>query len=122
VFVVTQIIPRLCSKGSTLHLTAANPDLQIQARLDSPQIRNARGEELIDISWPETSQTVAKKFASIIQEHGPESVGIYVSGQLLTENYDIFNKLMKGLIGSSNIDTNSRLCMSSAVARITSKP
>jgi assimilatory nitrate reductase catalytic subunit len=106
---------RLCSKGSTLHLTA-NPSLQIQARLGSPAIRKTRGEEPVDISWPEVIQTVAQKFADIIQEHGSESVGIYVSGQLLTEDYYIFNKLMKGLIGSNNIDTNSRLCMSSAVA------
>ena len=106
---------RLCSKGSTLHLTA-NPSLQMQARLGSPAIRKARGEDPVDISWPEAIQTVAQKFADIIKEHGPESVGIYVSGQLLTEDYYIFNKLMKGLIGSNNIDTNSRLCMSSAVA------
>ena len=86
---------RLCSKGSTLHLTA-NPSLLIQARLGSPAIRKTRGEEPIDISWPEAIQTVAQKFADIIQEHGSESVGIYVSGQLLTEDYYIFNKLMKG--------------------------
>jgi assimilatory nitrate reductase catalytic subunit len=106
---------RLCSKGSTLHLTA-NPSLQLQARLGSPAIRKVRGEEPINISWPEAINTVAKKFADIILEHGPESVGIYVSGQLLTEDYYVFNKLMKGLIGANNIDTNSRLCMSSAVA------
>lgn len=106
---------RLCSKGSTLHLTA-NPILQMQARLGSPAVRKSRGEDPIDISWPEAIQTVAQKFADIIKEHGPESVGIYVSGQLLTEDYYVFNKLMKGLIGSNNIDTNSRLCMSSAVA------
>ncbi len=106
---------RLCSKGSTLHLTA-NPSLQLQSRLGRPAIRKARGEEPTDISWPEAIQTVAQKFADIIKDHGPESVGIYVSGQLLTEDYYIFNKLMKGLIGSNNIDTNSRLCMSSAVA------
>jgi len=106
---------RLCSKGSTLHLTA-NPNLQMQTRLGFPAIRKARGEEPKDVSWSEAIQTIAKKFANIIQEHGPESVGIYVSGQLLTEDYYIFNKLMKGLIGANNIDTNSRLCMSSAVA------
>jgi len=106
---------RLCSKGSTLHLTAT-PSLQKQARLGFPAIRKSRGSEPTDISWPEAIQTVANRFADIINEHGPESVGIYVSGQLLTEDYYIFNKLMKGLVGSNNIDTNSRLCMSSAVA------
>jgi len=106
---------RLCSKGSTLHLTA-NPSLQQQARLGSPAIRKVRGEEPINVSWTEAINTVSKKFADIILEYGPESVGIYVSGQLLTEDYYVFNKLMKGLIGANNIDTNSRLCMSSAVA------
>jgi assimilatory nitrate reductase catalytic subunit len=106
---------RLCSKGSTLHLTA-NPSLQAQARLGSPAIRRLREHDPVDISWSEAIQIVAKKFGDIIQKYGPDSVGIYVSGQLLTEDYYIFNKIMKGLIGSNNIDTNSRLCMSSAVA------
>ena len=106
---------RLCSKGSTLHLTA-NSSLQAQARLGSPAIRQKRGEDPVNISWPEAIHTVANTFAQIIKEYGPESVGIYVSGQLLTEDYYVFNKLMKGLIGANNIDTNSRLCMSSAVA------
>ena len=106
---------RLCSKGSTLHLTA-NPSLQKQARLGSPAIRKVRGKDPINVSWIDAINVVAKRFADIILEHGPESVGIYVSGQLLTEDYYVFNKLMKGLIGANNIDTNSRLCMSSAVA------
>ena len=59
---------------------------------------------------------VAQGFSRIIDEHGPESVAFYVSGQLLTEDYYVANKLMKGYIGTANIDTNSRLCMSSAVA------
>jgi len=106
---------KLCSKGSTLHLTAS-PLLQKQARLGFPAIRKNRGAQPSQVSWSEAIQTVAQGLAKIILEHGPESVGIYVSGQLLTEDYYIFNKLMKGLIGSNNIDTNSRLCMSSAVA------
>ena len=56
------------------------------------------------------------RFAAIIREHGPDSVAFYISGQLLTEDYYVFNKLAKGLIGTNNVDTNSRLCMSSAVA------
>jgi len=106
---------RLCSKGSTLHLTA-NSALQEQARLGAPAIRPSRGDVPNAITWTEAIQTVAAKFAETIQQHGPDSVAIYVSGQILTEDYYIFNKLMKGLIGSNNIDTNSRLCMSSAVA------
>ncbi len=66
--------------------------------------------------WDEALDAVAGGFSRIIREHGPDSVAFYVSGQLLTEDYYVANKLMKGFIGSANIDTNSRLCMSSAVA------
>jgi assimilatory nitrate reductase catalytic subunit len=62
------------------------------------------------------STTPPKRFAAIIREHGPDAVAFYGSGQLLTEDYYVFNKLMKGLVGTNNVDTNSRLCMSSAVA------
>ncbi len=106
---------KLCSKGSTLHLTA-QPHLQKQGRLGFPAIRQNREDDPIQVTWPEAIDTVARRFAKIIHQYGPDSVGIYVSGQLLTEDYYLFNKLMKGLIGSNNIDTNSRLCMSSAVA------
>src|SRR5690606_33959328 len=67
-------------------------------------------------SWDDALDYVASGFARIIEEYGPESVAFYVSGQLLTEDYYVANKLMKGFIGTANIDTNSRLCMSSAVA------
>ncbi len=67
---------------------------------------------------PGTARSVspATSFAQIIRDHGPDAVGFYISGQLLTEDYYVFNKLAKGLIGTNNVDTNSRLCMSSAVA------
>jgi assimilatory nitrate reductase catalytic subunit len=110
---------QLCTKGSTLHLTAS-PHLQIQSRVGHPTLRPDRKENTktlgLTITWEQAFQTVADRFAKTILEHGPDSVGIYVSGQLLTEDYYIFNKLVKGLIGTNNIDTNSRLCMSSAVA------
>ena len=67
-------------------------------------------------SWDEALDLVASRFKPAIEEHGPDSVAFYVSGQLLTEDYYVANKLMKGFIGSANIDTNSRLCMSSSVA------
>ena len=67
-------------------------------------------------NWQSALDFVAYKFAAIIRKHGPDSVAFYISGQLLTEDYYVFNKLAKGLIGTNNIDTNSRLCMSSAVA------
>ncbi len=96
---------RLCSKGAALDDT-----LSLNGRLLNPFVE---GEVQ---SWDNALDTVADGFNKIIQEHGPDSVAFYVSGQLLTEDYYVANKLMKGFIGSGNIDTNSRLCMSSAVA------
>ncbi|HYD63454.1 MAG TPA: molybdopterin-dependent oxidoreductase [Noviherbaspirillum sp.] len=106
---------RLCTKGSTLHLTA-NPVLQQQARALYPEMRVARDAQRDKASWDDAQDFIAKKFASTIRDHGPDSVAFYISGQLLTEDYYVFNKLSKGLVGTNNIDTNSRLCMSSAVA------
>jgi assimilatory nitrate reductase catalytic subunit len=106
---------RLCSKGSTLHLTASAPITQ-HARLLRPQRREHRGETPRPLGWDAALDFAAEAFASTVHEHGPDAVGFYVSGQLLTEDYYVFNKLAKGLVGTNNIDTNSRLCMSSAVA------
>ena len=106
---------RLCTKGSTLHLTAAQP-VTLQARLLHPLRRMARGEAPRRVGWDEALDVAAERIADIVIEHGPDAVGLYISGQLLTEDYYVFNKLAKGLLGTNNIDTNSRLCMSSAVA------
>ncbi|MCM0044814.1 MAG: molybdopterin-dependent oxidoreductase [Burkholderiaceae bacterium] len=106
---------RLCTKGSTLHLTM-QPQLQRQVRLLAPRLREARAGERTDATWEHAADVVARRIVETIGRHGPDSVGIYVSGQLLTEDYYVFNKLAKGLLGTNNIDTNSRLCMSSAVA------
>ena len=106
---------RLCTKGSTLALTASSAITQ-QTRLLYPMRREHRGEAPKRISWDSALDFAAESFAQIIREHGPDSVGFYISGQLLTEDYYVFNKLAKGLIGTNNVDTNSRLCMSSAVA------
>ena len=106
---------RLCAKGSTLHLTAAAP-ITRQARLLHPMRREHRGSKPVRVSWDQALGLAAETFAKVIREHGPDAVGFYVSGQLLTEDYYVFNKLAKGLIGTNNIDSNSRLCMSSAVA------
>jgi assimilatory nitrate reductase catalytic subunit len=106
---------RLCTKGSSLHLTM-RPALQQQARLLVPQLRRTRTAPRAAASWEETQEFIAQQFADSIRKYGPDSVAFYVSGQLLTEDYYVFNKLAKGLIGTNNIDTNSRLCMSSAVA------
>jgi assimilatory nitrate reductase catalytic subunit len=106
---------RLCTKGSTLHLTAA-ATITKQVRLLHPMHRERRGSEPARITWDSALDLAARRFEDIIHEHGPDAVGFYISGQLLTEDYYVFNKLAKGLIGTNNVDTNSRLCMSSAVA------
>ena len=102
---------RLCTKGSTLHL-AARPE----TRLLHPELRRTRAEPRRRIGWDEAIAHAADRFADTIRRHGPDSVAFYISGQLLTEDYYVFNKTMKALIGSNNVDSNSRLCMSSAVA------
>jgi assimilatory nitrate reductase catalytic subunit len=96
---------RLCSKGTHLGETVG-----LEGRLLHPIIGQRRA------SWDKALDLVAKRFKETIDRYGPDSVAFYVSGQLLTEDYYVANKLMKGFIGSGNIDTNSRLCMSSAVA------
>ncbi|GAA4428568.1 molybdopterin-dependent oxidoreductase [Acidovorax lacteus] len=106
---------RLCTKGSTLHLTATPAVLQ-QARLLQPRWRAGRQGPGTPLAWDAALDQAATRLADIAQAHGPDALGFYVSGQLLTEDYYVFNKLAKGLLGTNNIDTNSRLCMSSAVA------
>ncbi|MFZ5671017.1 MAG: molybdopterin-dependent oxidoreductase [Pseudomonadota bacterium] len=96
---------RLCSKGTALGATVG-----LEGRLLTPMI----GER--QASWSQAIALVARRFRETVARHGPDSVAFYVSGQLLTEDYYAANKLMKGFIGSGNIDTNSRLCMASAVA------
>ncbi|MFT3720054.1 molybdopterin-dependent oxidoreductase [Pseudorhodoferax sp.] len=106
---------RLCTKGSTLHLTAS-AEVTRQARLLQPMRRPTRGAAAEAVAWDDALDFAADRFAQVIGEHGPDAVGFYLSGQLLTEDYYVFNKLAKGLVGTNNLDTNSRLCMSSAVA------
>ncbi|OIR17647.1 nitrate reductase [mine drainage metagenome] len=101
---------RLCTKGATLHLTA-----KLDNRLLYPELRTQRDAPRVRATWDESLDLVVEKFAKTIETHGPDSVAFYISGQLLTEDYYVFNKLAKGLIGTNNVDTNSRLCMSSAV-------
>ena len=96
---------RLCSKGVALAET-----LNDAGRLLRPLIGGR------EAGWDEALDLVAERFARTIAEHGPDAVAFYVSGQFLTEDYYLANKLMKGFIGSANIDTNSRLCMASSVA------
>ncbi len=106
---------RLCTKGATLAQTATAP-IQRQTRLLQPLQRLQRGGPATPLGWDAALNLASDKLANVVQTHGPDALGIYVSGQLLTEDYYVFNKLAKGLLGTNNIDTNSRLCMSSAVA------
>src|SRR6185312_14131365 len=96
---------RLCAKGMALGET-----LGLEDRLLYPEIRGRR------VGWDQTLGAVADGFAQAVRAHGPDAVAFYVSGQLLTEDYYVANKLIKGFIGTANIDTNSRLCMASSVA------
>jgi len=96
---------RLCSKGTALAQT-----IGLEGRLLDPTIE---GES---VGWDAALDHVANRFSRVIAEHGPDAVAFYVSGQLLTEDYYVVNKLAKGFVGTANIDTNSRLCMASSVA------
>ncbi len=96
---------QLCTKGAALHLST-----DAGARLLYPEVDGQRA------TWDQALDHAAGTFRDIIARHGPDSVAFYISGQLLTEDYYVFNKLAKGLVGTNNVDTNSRLCMSSAVA------
>ncbi len=102
---------RLCSKGSTLHLTAA-ASIAKQTRLLTPMRRASRHEAPRATAWDSALDEIAERLTTTEPDH----IGLYISGQLLTEDYYVFNKLAKGLLGTNNVDTNSRLCMSSAVA------
>ncbi|WP_461427309.1 molybdopterin-dependent oxidoreductase [Gymnodinialimonas sp.] len=96
---------RLCSKGTALGETVG-----LGGRLRAPVVNG------LEVGWDDALQVVADRFAATVAEHGPDAAAFYVSGQLLSEDYYVANKLMKGFIGSANIDTNSRLCMASTVA------
>ena len=101
----------LCSKGMNLHYTV----MDRSDRLLYPRMRAHRKHALKRVDWNTAIERAAAVFKSLIKNHGPDSVGFYVSGQLLTEEYYLVNKLTKGFLKTANIDTNSRLCMSSAV-------
>jgi assimilatory nitrate reductase catalytic subunit len=101
---------RTCSKGSALGET-----LGLTGRLLHPMLRQGDGT-LTQVAWSEAIDKVAEGLSRVIDRDGPDAVAFYLSGQLLTEDYYVANKLMKGFLGSANVDTNSRLCMASSVA------
>ena len=96
---------KLCVKGAALDKTMGD-----HGRLLHPSVDGKI------VSWDSAIETVADRFSAILAEHGPDAIAFYLSGQLLTEDYYVANKLAKGFIGTGHVDTNSRLCMSSAVA------
>jgi ferredoxin-nitrate reductase len=102
----------LCSKGMNLHYVVNDTS----DRILYPEMRWSKSHPLERVSWDTALDRAAAVFSSIIKKHGPDSVGFYISGQCLTEEYYLVNKLVKGFLKTNNIDTNSRLCMSSAVA------
>ena len=102
----------LCSKGMNLHYVANDTS----DRILYPEMRWSKSHPMERVSWDAAMDRAAAVFSSIIKKHGPDSVGFYISGQCLTEEYYLVNKLVKGFLKTNNIDTNSRLCMSSAVA------
>lgn len=99
-------VGKLCVKGSSLHETVDHVD-----RLLHPTLKDGK-----TIPWDQALNLVSDKMQQVLQTHGPKAVAIYAAGQILTEDYYVANKLMKGFVGSANLDTNSRLCMASAVA------
>jgi ferredoxin-nitrate reductase len=101
----------LCSKGMNLHYTVNDTS----DRLLYPEMRYGKNQPRQRVSWDAALERTAAVFKTFIEKYGPDSVAFYASGQCLTEEYYVINKLIKGFIGSNNIDTNSRLCMSSAV-------
>jgi assimilatory nitrate reductase catalytic subunit len=101
---------RLCSKGSALAETVS-----LEQRLLHPMLRQADGS-LLRADWNTALTKVADGLRAILDRDGPDAIAFYLSGQLLTEDYYVANKLMKGFLGSANVDTNSRLCMASSVA------
>jgi ferredoxin-nitrate reductase len=103
---------QLCSKGrALLHTVRATGN-----RLLRPELRVSREQDRQPASWDAAIAHAAQGMRRIQAQHGRDSVGLYISGQCLTEEYYLANKLAKGFLGTNNIDTNSRLCMSSAVA------
>ncbi len=101
----------LCSKGMNLHYTV----MDTSDRLLYPEMRYAKNQPRQRVSWDTALTRTAAVFKTLIEKYGPDSVAFYASGQCLTEEYYVVNKMVKGFIGTNNIDTNSRLCMSSAV-------
>ncbi len=101
----------LCSKGKNLNYVVNDT----HDRLLYPQMRWGKQQPLERVDWEVAMERAAAVFGTIIKKYGPDAVGFYISGQCITEEYYLINKLVKGYLNTNNIDTNSRLCMSAAV-------
>jgi assimilatory nitrate reductase catalytic subunit len=103
----------VCAKA--VHL----PPVLRTGRLLHPELRTGRDRPRQRVSWDRALGHVADRFRSLLASRGPDAVAFYASGQLSSEEYYVANKLAKGFLGTNNFDTNSRLCMASAVAGYT---
>ncbi|MDP3723694.1 MAG: nitrate reductase [Candidatus Omnitrophota bacterium] len=129
----------LCGKGATLPQMVSPPARQPEAgpsgagialgdplaggemvrtpdRLIYPMMRRTRADQFQRVSWEAACERIAAQWRRILHDHGPNAVAFYISGQLLTEDYYVVNKFAKGFLGTNNVDSNSRLCMASAVS------
>jgi ferredoxin-nitrate reductase len=105
------------NRGATCRKPLHLPDAVHAAdRAVTPLLRERADERWRPATWRRAIPLLAKRLQAIVDEHGPDAIAFYISGQLLTEDYYAVNKLVKGFIGTNNVDSNSRLCMSSAVA------
>lgn len=104
----------LCAKGALL-----NQILDAPGRLLHPQARVSLDGPFRKTTWEESFATIRRAFQRVLKKEGPDAIAFYISGQLLTEDYYVINKFAKGFLGTNNVDSNSRLCMASAVAGYT---
>jgi sulfite reductase (NADPH) flavoprotein alpha-component len=100
---------RLCTKGQSAHVA-----LRKSGRLESAFVRHARDEDPVPLPMAQAISTTATRLRSLLDEHGPDALSFYVSGQMSIEAQYLVNKLAKGFVGTNNIESNSRLCMASA--------
>ncbi|WP_036737154.1 molybdopterin-dependent oxidoreductase, partial [Paenibacillus zanthoxyli] len=100
---------RLCTKGSTAALAITE-----SGRMEYAYSRQVRKAQPVKVGMNEAISDTAKRLRAILDEHGPDGLSFYVSGQMSLEAQYLINKLAKGFIRTNNIESNSRLCMASA--------
>ncbi|WP_144143487.1 bifunctional nitrate reductase/sulfite reductase flavoprotein subunit alpha [Paraburkholderia sp. BCC1884] len=100
---------RLCTKGQSAHVA-----LRKSGRLEDAFVRHARGQDPVPLPMAQAISTTAARLRGLLDQHGPDALSFYVSGQMSIEAQYLVNKLAKGFVGTNNIESNSRLCMASA--------